>query len=78
MSENLLNEFKELEQQNEKNNTEKVRLEERIKTLQEEREVLLQELTKLGIKEQELENHINTLTTEIKDELEKCKAKLTN
>lgn len=72
MSENLMEEFKKIEKQVETNKTEKVRLEERLKGLQEERNKLISELTKLGVKEEDLENTIAQLEKEITEELARC------
>lgn len=76
MSDNLLEQFKALEKQVETNKTEKVRLEERLKGLTEERTKLVAELDKLGVKEEDLDATINKLETEIKEELAKCKTLL--
>lgn len=69
---NLMDEFKKLEKQVESNKTEKVRLEERLKGLTEERAKLVKELETLGVKEEDLESTIASLETEIKEELIKC------
>ena len=73
MSENLMDEFKKLEKQVEQNKTEKVRLEERLKGLTEERAKLIKELETLGVKEEDLESTIINLEKEITEELDKCK-----
>lgn len=72
MSENLMDEFKKLEEQVNKNKTEKVRLEERLKGLTEERNKLVKELELLGVKEEDLETTISQLDKEIREELSKC------
>ena len=72
MSDSLMDEFKKLEEQVNKNKTEKVRLEERLKGLTEERNKLVKELELLGVKEEDLESTITQLDKEIREELSKC------
>ena len=55
---------------------EKAKLEERLANLQQEEKNILQQLTGLNVKPDELETVITTLESEIKEELEKCQKSL--
>jgi len=65
-----------LEQTIQNNKLELAKLQERQKTLQEDKEKLNISLKELGVTEAELEKRIATLDAELEEEINKCKEQL--
>lgn len=72
MSNNYVEKINELEKTIQSNKLEQAKLTERAKSLNEEREKLLAELSKLGVEEPELENEIKKLEESISKQIKNC------
>jgi predicted nucleic acid-binding Zn-ribbon protein len=75
---NYIEEINKLQKQMDSNKIEQAKLQEREKTLQEEKEKILKELAIYEIKENDLEGEIIKINEEIEKELNKCKTILGN
>lgn len=67
-----INQIEQLQKQVEQNKIEQAKLQEREKSLQEEKTKILEELRIYEISEGNIEVEIQKLETQIKEELEKC------
>lgn len=67
-----LEELQKIEKANDQAKLQKATLEERLKNLKEEETKILKELEELGLKPEDLDKEIKTLSKQIEQELSKC------
>jgi len=68
--------LQDIENNNQKNKIEKAKLEERLRQLTEEKTKILEEMTKLGVTEANIDETIENLSHDISDAISECQEAL--